>query len=71
MARGPGAQTGYFAAGGASGDGVSLPGLVGGSVFLPVRGYERDPARRTGRPRTRPQVRPCHAVTHRRQAAVY
>ena len=41
MARGPGAQTGYFAAGGASGDGVSLPGLVGGSVFLPVRGYER------------------------------
>lgn len=47
MARGPGAQTGYFAAGGASGDGVSLPGLVGGSVFLPVRGYER--STRSGR----------------------
>ena len=43
MARGPGAQTGYFGVGGASGDRVSLPGaptLVGGSVFLPVRGYE-------------------------------
>ena len=42
-ARGPGAQTGYFGVGGASGDRVSLPGaptLVGGSVFLPVRGYE-------------------------------
>ena len=42
-ARGPGAQTGYFGVGGASGDSVSLPGtptLVGGSVFLPVRGYE-------------------------------
>ena len=47
MDRGPGAQTGYFAAGGASGDGVSLPGLVGGSVFLPVRGYER--STRSGR----------------------
>ena len=43
MARGPGAQTGYFGVGGASGEGVSLPGtptLVGSSVFLPVRGYE-------------------------------
>ena len=43
MARGPGAQTGYFAVGGASGEGLSLPGiptLAGGSVFLPVRGYE-------------------------------
>ena len=43
MARGPGAQTGYFGVGGASGEGVSLPGtptLVGGSVFFPVRGYE-------------------------------
>ena len=43
IARGPGAQTGYFGVGGASGDSVSLPGtpaLVGGSVFLPVRGYE-------------------------------
>jgi len=43
MARGPGAQTGYFGVGGASGEGVSLPGtpaLVGASVFLPVRGYE-------------------------------
>ena len=43
MARGPGAQTGYFRAGGASGDSVSLPGaptLVGGAVFFPVRGYE-------------------------------
>ena len=43
MARGPGAQTGFFRVGGASGDRVSLPGaptLVGGSVFLPVRGYE-------------------------------
>ncbi|MCY4120148.1 MAG: hypothetical protein OXG72_04430, partial [Acidobacteria bacterium] len=43
MARGPGAQTGYFRAGGASGDSVSLPGaptLVGGSVFFPVRGYQ-------------------------------
>ncbi|MYH30177.1 MAG: hypothetical protein F4137_15300 [Acidobacteria bacterium] len=42
-ARGPGAQTGYFGVGGAAGDRVSLPGaptLVGGSVFLPVRGYE-------------------------------
>ena len=47
MARGPGAQTGRFAAGGASGDGVLLPGLVGGSVFLPVRGYER--STRSGR----------------------
>ena len=43
MASGPGAQTGFFRVGGASGDRVSLPGaptLVGGSVFLPVRGYE-------------------------------
>ena len=43
MARGPGAQTGYFRVGGASGDAVSLPAtptLVGGSVFFPVRGYE-------------------------------
>ncbi|MCY4633725.1 MAG: hypothetical protein OXG04_04320 [Acidobacteria bacterium] len=43
MARGPGAQTGYFGAGGASGDGLSLPGaptLLGGLVFFPVRGYE-------------------------------
>ena len=43
MARGPGAQTGYFAAGGAAGDGVSLRGipmLVGSSDFFPVRGYE-------------------------------
>ena len=43
MARGPGARTGYFGAGGASGDTVSLPGtprLVGSSVFFPVRGYE-------------------------------
>ena len=43
MARGPGAQTGYFGVGGASGESVSLPGtptLVGSSVFLPVRGYE-------------------------------
>ena len=43
MARGPGAQTGYFRSGGASGDAVSLPGtpaLVGSSVFFPVRGYE-------------------------------
>ena len=43
MARGPGAQTGYFGVGGASGDRVSLPGtptLLGGSVFFPVRGYE-------------------------------
>ena len=43
MARGPGAQTGYFGVGGASGDRVSLPGapaLLGGSVFLPVRGYQ-------------------------------
>ena len=42
-ARGPGAQTGYFGVGGASGDSVSLPGtptLVGGAVFFPVRGYE-------------------------------
>ena len=43
IARGPGAQTGYFGVGGASGDSVSLPGtpsLVGGAVFFPVRGYE-------------------------------
>ena len=43
MARGPGAQTGYFGVGGASGEGVSLPGtptFVGRPVFLPVRGYE-------------------------------
>ena len=43
LARGPGAQTGYFGVGGASGERVSLPGtptLLGGSVFLPVRGYE-------------------------------
>ncbi len=43
MARGPGAQTGYFGVGGASGDRVPLPGtftLPGGSVFFPVRGYE-------------------------------
>ena len=43
IARGPGAQTGYFGVGGASGDSVSLPGtpaLVGGSIFFPVRGYE-------------------------------
>ena len=43
MARGPGAQTGYFASGGASGDRVilaGLPSLAGGSVFFPVRGYE-------------------------------
>ena len=43
MARGPGAHTGYFASGGASGDGVilaGLPSLGGVSVFFPVRGYE-------------------------------
>ncbi len=43
MARGPGAHTGYFALGGASGDRVilaGLPSLGGGSVFFPVRGYE-------------------------------
>ena len=43
LARGPGAETGYFGVGGASGDSLSLPGapaLVGGSVFFPVRGYE-------------------------------
>ena len=43
LARGPGAQTGYFGVGGASGERVSLPGtptLLGGSVFFPVRGYE-------------------------------
>jgi hypothetical protein len=43
LARGPGAQTGYFGLGGASGGSLPLPGtstLVGGSVFLPVRGYE-------------------------------
>ena len=43
-ARGPGTRTGYFAVGGASGNGVILPGpsalLAGGSVFFPVRGYE-------------------------------
>ncbi len=43
MARGPGAHTGYFASGGASGDRVileGLPSLGSGSVFFPVRGYE-------------------------------
>ncbi len=50
MARGPGAQTGYFGVGGASGEGVSLPGtpvLVGGSFFFPVRGH--DTSTRSGR----------------------
>ena len=59
-ARGPGAQTGYFGVGGASGDRVSLPGaptLVGGSVFLPVRGYE-----------TSAQSGP-HRMVHQRGAA--
>ncbi len=43
MARGPGAQTGYFGVGGASGGSVPLPvtpALVGSSLFFPVRGYE-------------------------------
>ncbi len=43
MARGPGAHTGYFATGGASGGRVilaGLPSLGDRSVFFPVRGYE-------------------------------
>lgn len=43
VARGPGAQTGYFAVGGASGAGLTLPvtsALAGDAVFLPVRGYD-------------------------------
>ena len=48
--RGPGTRTGYFAVGGASGNGAILPGssaLAGGSVFFPVRGY--DTSTRSGR----------------------